>query len=104
MSNEFDVITYIEEMAFDYTLPGEGTKGQITKEAVMVWEESFEAFLKETDRKKPYKLNEFKSARSRDFFIRNVEKELEDLIDEVSEDISQKTKFGFEYTSPTYED
>jgi len=34
----------------------------------------------------------------------SVEDETENIIDQVSEEISQKTKFGVEYTSPTHDD
>ena len=104
MSKPFEVITYKEEVVFDFVLPTTGDKGHITKEVILVWEGTFEEFLEKTQNKKPYKISTFHNEKQRDFFIQTIEEEAEALIDAVSEEISQKTKFGFEYTSPTYED
>lgn len=103
-SEEFDVITYKDVVVFNYTLPGEDTESQLDREVILVWEDTFEKFLEETKKEKPYKISSFKNARAKDRFITSVEDETEKTIDEVSEEISQKMKFGFEYTSPTYED
>ena len=40
----------------------------------------------------------------KDKFITNIENEADKIIEEVGEEISQKMKFRFDYTSPTYED
>jgi hypothetical protein len=101
---EFDVITYKDAAVFKYTLPGEDKEDEIEREIILVWEDTFEKFLEETNKEKPYKINSFKNARAKERFIASIEDETEKIIDEVSELISQRTKFGFEYTSPTYED
>ncbi len=103
-STEYDVITYKDTAVFNYTLPGDDKESQIEKEIILVWEGSFEDFLVETNKEKPYKINSFRNERAKERFITNIENEADKMIDEVSEELSQKTKFGFEYTSPTYED
>ena len=104
MREEYDVITYKDVIVFKYTLPGEDTEGQLDQEVTLVWEDTFENFLEETKKEKPYKISSFKNERAKSRFIESVENDTEKIIDEVSEQISQKSKFGFDYTSPTYED
>lgn len=104
MSKEYDVITYKDVIAFNFKLPGGDQEDQLEREVVLVWEGTFEEFLEETKKEKPYKISSFKNARAKERFITSIEEETEKIIDKVSEEISQKTKFGFEYTSPTYED
>jgi len=102
--NEFDVITYTEDVAFKYTLPGEDEERQIEHEITVVWEDSLEKFREKFGEEKPYKINRFKRQREQQFFIEQLEGETEELIDEVQEEIANKMKFGFEFSGQLHND
>jgi len=104
MGEKYEVITYEHTIGFNYTLPGEDEPRMLEKEVTLVWEDTLESFFQAYTKEKPYTINEFHQERSRDSFIQRIEDQNENLIDEVDEEIAQKMKFGFEYTSPTYED
>ena len=103
-NNEFEVITYIEEVSFSYTLPGEEEARTIEHKITVIWEESLEKFVEEHGPDKPYKLNTFKREREQKFFINQIESETEDLIDEVQEEIANKMKFGFDFSGQLHND
>ncbi len=102
--NEFDVITYTEEVAFKYTLPDEDEERQIEHELTVVWEDSLEKFKEKYGEDKPYKINRFKRQREQRFFIEQIEGETEELIDEVQEEIANKMKFGFDFSGQLHND
>ena len=102
--NEFDVITYTEEVAFKYTLPDEDEERQIEHELTVVWEDTLEKFKEKFAEDKPYKINKFKRPREQRFFIEQIEGETEDLIDEVQEEIANKMKFGFDFSGQLHND
>jgi len=103
-NNEFEVITYIEEVSFSYTLPGEEEARTIEHEITVIWEDSLEKFIEEHGPDKPYKLNPFKREREQKFFINQIESKTEDLIDEVQEEIANKMKFGFDFSGQLHND
>ena len=104
MSEKYEVITYKDIVAFNYTLPGEDKQGQISREVTLVWEDTLEKFFEVSKGEKPYKVNSFEKVQAKEWFITSIENETDKIIEEVEEEIAQKMKFGFEYTSPTYED
>ena len=102
--NEFDVITYTEEVAFKYTLPDEDEERQIEHELTVIWEDTLEKFKEKFGEDKPYKINRFKRQREQKFFMDQIESETEDLIDEVQEEIANKMKFGFDFSGQLHND
>mgnify|MGYP005849172365 CR=1 FL=1 len=104
MSEKYEVITYEENVIFNYTLPGEEAPDQLECEMTLVWEEDLDAFLEQFGAQKEYKLHSFLKERDKLRFISKLEDENDSIIDQVDEEISQRMKFGFLYTSPTYED
>lgn len=101
---QFEVITYEEDVSFKYTLPGEEEERSIEHDLTLIWEDTLEAFEEKYGKEKPYKLHTFRGARERDFFIHQIESRTEDLIDEVQEEIANKMKFGFEFTGQLHND
>jgi len=102
--NEFEVITYTEEVSFNYTLPNEDEARSIEHEITVIWEDTIEKFVEEYGADKPYKLNLFKREREQKFFIDQIEGETENLIDEVQEEIANKMKFGFDFSGQLHND
>ena len=102
--NTFEVITYIEEVSFKYTLPDEDEERSIDHELTVIWEDTLEKFIEEQGTEKPYKINAFKREREQKFFIEQLEGETEDLIDEVQEEIANKMKFGFDFSGQLHND
>jgi len=102
--NTFEVITYIEEVSFKYTLPDEDEERSIDHELTVIWEDTLEKFIEEHGTDKPYKINAFKREREQKFFIEQLEGETEDLIDEVQEEIANKMKFGFDFSGQLHND
>ncbi|WP_151900331.1 hypothetical protein [Sulfurimonas hydrogeniphila] len=103
-NKKYEVITYEENIVFNFTLPEDGKENQLSKEVILVWDDVLEKFLETFTQEKSYTIHSFKNAREKNRFIENIEKVTEEIIDQIDEDISQKMKFGFDYTSPTYED
>lgn len=100
----YKVITYTDEVTFNYTLPGEEESQGIEHELTFVWEESLEAFIEEHGSDKPYKIHSFRREREQKFFMDQIENETEELIDEVQEEIANKMKFGFEFSGQLHND
>lgn len=103
-SNEYDVITYVDVVAFKYTLPNEDEPRTLEHELTSVWEDTLEKFIEEHGTDKPYKVHPFKREREQKFFIDQVEGEADDLIDEVQEEIANKMKFGFDFSGQLHND
>ena len=103
-SNEFQVITYVDVVAFKYTLPDEEEPRTLEHELTSVWEESLEKFFEEHGKDKPYRVHTFKREREQQNLINQVESEADDLIDEVQEEIANKMKFGFEFSGQLHND
>ena len=103
-NNGFDVIVYTEEVAFNYTLPGEDEQRTIERELTVIWEDTLEKFFEEHGKDKPYKIHKFKREREKNFFIEQIEEATEDLIDEVQEEIANKMKFGFDFSGQLHND
>ena len=101
---KYKVITYEDNIVFNFTLPEDGKEKQLSKEVTLVWDETLEQFLDTYTNEKSYKVHSFKNEREKNRFIENIENATEEIIDQIDEEISQKMKFGFDYTSPTYED
>ena len=103
-SKPFEVITYIDEVAFNYTLPDEEEPRTLEHELTFVWEDTLEKFVEEYGAKKPYKIRSFRREREQKFFTDQIESETEDLIDEVQEVIANKMKFGFDFSGQLHND
>jgi hypothetical protein len=103
-THPFEVITFIDEVAFNYTLPDEDEPRSIEHEVTIIWEDSLEKFFEEHGKEKPYKVHRFKRERERNFFVEQVEGEMDDLIDEVQEEIANKMKFGFDFSGQLHND
>lgn len=100
----YEVITYTEIVAFNYTLPNEEETLSIEHELTFIWEDTIEKFLEEHGTDRPYKVHTFKREREQKFFIERIEGQTEDLIDEVEEEIANKMKFGFEFSGQLHND
>jgi hypothetical protein len=103
-SKPFKVITYTDEVAFNYTLPDEDEQRTLEHELTFVWEDTIEKFFEEHGKDKPYKIHEFRREREQAFLIHQIENLTDDLIDEVQEEIANKMKFGFEFTGQLHND
>ena len=104
MSAQYEVMVFKETVVFNYTLPGEDETRQITRELTLMWEDGIEKFFEQYTDAKPYEIHSFKNEKDMSAFIDKFETENDEIIDDVEEEISRKTKFSFDYTSPTYED
>lgn len=103
-SKPFEVITYTDEVSFNYTLPDEEEPRTIEHEITLVWEDTLEKFFEEHGEDKPYKINTFRREREQTFFLDQIESLTEDLIDEVQEEIANKMKFGFDFSGQLHND
>ena len=99
----YEVITYEEEVTFNYTLPDEEEERSIECELTLVWEDSLEKFLQQHG-DLPYKVNSFKYENQYNFFLHQVESRTDDAIEEVQEEIANKMKFGFEFSGQLHND
>ncbi|CAA6824011.1 MAG: Unknown protein [uncultured Sulfurovum sp.] len=102
--NAYEVITYADDVAFNYTLPGEEEEQTIEHELTLVWEDTLEKFIEAYGTDKPYSVRSFRREKDQKFFIDRIEGETEDLIDEVQEEIANKMKFGFEFSGQLHND
>jgi len=100
----FEVITYIDEVAFKYTLPDEDEPRTLEHELTFVWEDTLEKFIEEHGTDKPYQIQSFRREREQKFLIDQIERLTDELIDEVQEEIANKMKFGFEFTGQLHND
>jgi hypothetical protein len=103
-NTEYMVITYMETVGFNYTLPDQKESQTIEHELTFIWEDTLEKFIEEHGSDKPYKIHTFKRESQQNFFIERIEGETEDLIEEVQEEIANKMKFGFEFTGQLHND
>ncbi|PHR53881.1 MAG: hypothetical protein COA44_15020 [Arcobacter sp.] len=102
--NAYEVITYEDNVVFNYTLPEKEEPESLEHELTFIWEDTIEKFIEEHGADKPYKVNGFKRERARDIFLEQVEGRTDDLIEEVQEEIANKMKFGFEFTGQLHND
>lgn len=100
----YEVITYTDNVAFNYTLPDKEETQTIEHELTFIWEDTLENFIEEHGTDRTYKVYNFKREREQNFFIERIEGETEDLIEEVQEEIANKMKFGFEFTGQLHND
>lgn len=100
----FEVITYDEEVEFKYTLPDEDEERTIECELTLIWEDSLGKFIQEHGENIPYKVHTFKYENQYNFFVHQLESRADDAIEEVQEQIANKTKFGFEFTGQLHND
>lgn len=100
----YEVITYTDVVGFNYTLPDEEEQQTLEHELTFVWEDTLEKFVEEHGADKPYKIQTFRREREQKFFIDQIERLTDDLIDEVQEEIANKMKFGFEFTGQLHND
>ena len=103
-SHPFQVITYIDEVSFKYTLPDEEEPRTLEHELTFIWEDTLEKFFEEQGKDKPYRIHKFKREREQAYLIHQIESITDDLIDEVQEEIANKMKFGFEFTGQLHND
>ncbi len=102
--NSNEVITYEEVVVFNYTLPDEDELKVIQRELTLVWEDSLDKFFEEKGQDTSYKVHSFKTEASKNIFIGKVENTIDETIEEVEEDIANKTKYGFEFTGQLHND
>ena len=100
----YKVITYVDDVAFNYTLPDQEEPQSIEHELTFVWEDTLEKFFEEHGKDKAYKLHTFRREREQKFFIDQIENETEEIIDEVQEEIANKMKFGFDFSGQLHND
>ena len=100
----YEVITYTDNVAFNYTLPDEEEAQTIEHELTFIWEETIEKFIEEHGSDRSYNVHTFKREREQNFFIERIESQTEDLIEEVQEEIANKMKFGFEFSGQLHND
>ena len=100
----FEVITYTEEVKFNYTLPDEDEPRTIEHDITIVWEDSLAEFKEEHGTTKEYKIHTFPRERERNNLINQIDELTEDLIDEVQEEIANKMKFGFDFSGQLHND
>jgi len=100
----YEVISYIDDVAFNYTLPGEEEPQTIEHELTFVWEDTLEKFVEEHGADKPCKIQTFRREREQQFFMKQIEAETDKLIDEVQEEIANKMKFGFDFSGQLHND
>ena len=100
----FKVISYTDEVTFNYTLPKEDEPRTIEHEITIVWEDTLEKFVEEHGKDKPYKINTFQREREYNNLIEQIDSITEDLIDEVQEEIANKMKFGFDFSGQLHND
>jgi len=100
----YEVISYIDLVAFNFTLPDDEEQQTIEHELTFIWEDTIEKFIEEHGADKPYKVNTFRREREQKFFIHQLEALTDDLIDEVQEEIANKMKFGFEFSGQLHND
>ncbi|CAA6814582.1 MAG: Unknown protein, partial [uncultured Sulfurovum sp.] len=103
-NNPFQVITYTDTVAFNYTLPDEDEQRTIEHDLTIVWEDTIEKFIEEHGEEKEYKIHTFKREREQNNLIAQIEDEADDLIDEVQEEIANKMKYGFEFSGQLHND
>ncbi|CAA6818178.1 MAG: Unknown protein [uncultured Sulfurovum sp.] len=101
---KYEVITYTDDVTFNYTLPDEEEARSIEHEITIVWEETLQDFLKEHGEDKPYKIHTFKREREKNNLIAQIDEITENLIDEVQEEIANKMKFGFSFSGQLHND
>lgn len=100
----YEVITYTDDVAFNYTLPGEEEQQTLEHELTFIWEDTMEKFIEEHGADKSCRVHKFRREREQKFFIDQLEAETEDLIDEVQEEIANKMKFGFDFSGQLHND
>ncbi len=103
-NNNHNVITYADTVKFNYSLPDEEEQKVIERDVTLLWEESLEKLLEEHGANTEYTVHKFKREREQNLFIERIDGELEDLIDEVQEEIANKTKFGFDFSGQLHND
>ena len=104
MSKEYEVISYEEEVVFNYTLADEEEPQSLERELTFIWEDTIEKFKEEHGADRPYKVHSFEREREQKKFIDQLEGLTDDLIDEVQEEIANKMKFGFEFSGQLHND
>lgn len=97
-------ITFDEEVEFKYTLPDDDEQHVTERELTFIWEDTIEKFIEEHGTEKPYKVNTFKMEQHYNFFVNQVEDRTEALIEDVEEEIANKTKFGFDFSGQLHND
>ena len=102
MNNE--VITYNETVVFNYNLPDDDTTHTIERELTLVWEDNLDGLFAEKGDDVEHKIHTFTNAMHQKQFIDKVEETIDDDIEEVEEEIANKTKFGFEFTGQLHND
>ena len=103
-ARKFEVITYEEEVAFSYTLPGEDEPRTIESEITLIWEDTVEKFIEEHGADKAYEVHSFTLEKQQKFFIDQIENRTEELIEEVEEEIANKMKYGFDFSGQLHND
>lgn len=103
-AKKYEVITYEDEVAFNYTLPDDEEKHSIECELTFIWEDSLEEFFTEYGKDKEYRVKSFTDKNQYNFCIHQIETRTEKQLEEVEEEIANKMKFGFEFTGQLHND
>ena len=69
----YEVITYTDVVAFNFTLPDNEDTQTIEPELTIIWEDTFEKFVEAHGADKPYKIHTFRGEREQNFFIEKIE-------------------------------
>jgi Cft2 family RNA processing exonuclease len=102
--NNFEVITYEETVVFNYNLPDDEKTYELPRDLTFVWEESLEDLFKEKGNDINHEVHTFSNEMMKNKFIEKIEEILDEDIEEVEEEIANKTKFGFEFTGQLHND
>lgn len=100
----YKVITYTEDVAFNYTLPDDEEQQTIEEELTFVWEDTFEKFIEEHGEEKPFKMYAFNRENEQKILIDRIEDLTDDMIEEVQDRIAGKMKFGFDFSGQLHND
>ena len=101
---KYEVITYQDEVDFSYTLEDEQTEETIECELTFIWEDSLEKFVEKFGHDKQYNLKSFKLENQYNFYVNQLESRIEEQLEEIEEGISNKSKYGFEFTGQLHND
>lgn len=100
----YKVITYTDDVSFNYTRPTDNEPQSIEEELTFVWEDTLEKFFEEYGEDKPFKMYAFKRENEQKILIDRIEDKTDDVIEEVQERIAGKMKFGFDFSGQLHND
>ncbi|MDQ7061164.1 MAG: hypothetical protein Q9M43_08460 [Sulfurimonas sp.] len=69
----FTAISYEDNVAFSYTLPGEEESQSVERDLTFIWEEGIEKFIEEFGADREYKVHGFNQEKAREIFLEQIE-------------------------------